>query len=196
MAKTRGRPRRRQPKPGERVSLGLRVTSRLKALLDQAAKDSGRSQSQEAEFRIELSFRDQDVLLEALQLIYGKEFAALLILLGDVMVRAGGLAASLNSENEEEARSSWWNNPYAFSVAAIAAKRGRERAAPGGEAIPTNRNYDGRALADRIMNIMIARGSTTPTMPANETLDWRCRNLGSFIDHMAASLDSQGRSET
>jgi hypothetical protein len=38
------------------VSLGLRVTAELKRKLDEAAANSGRSQSQEAELRLERSF--------------------------------------------------------------------------------------------------------------------------------------------
>ncbi len=53
-----GRPKR-QPKPGERVQLSLRVTPELKAELDEAANQSGRSQSQEAELRLERSFERQ-----------------------------------------------------------------------------------------------------------------------------------------
>lgn len=43
--------------PGVRNSLGLRVTAELKRKLDKAAALSGRSQSQEAEMRLEQSFR-------------------------------------------------------------------------------------------------------------------------------------------
>lgn len=50
-----GRPTK-PPSPGERVSLGLRVTADIKRKLDEAAEQSGRSQSQEAELRLERSF--------------------------------------------------------------------------------------------------------------------------------------------
>jgi hypothetical protein len=50
-----GRPKR-EPDPGERVKLGLRVTAEVKRKLDAAADANGRSQSQEAEFRLEQSF--------------------------------------------------------------------------------------------------------------------------------------------
>jgi predicted transcriptional regulator len=50
-----GRPTK-APLPGERVSLGLRVTAEIKRKLDEAAEKSGRSQSQEAELRLERSF--------------------------------------------------------------------------------------------------------------------------------------------
>ncbi|MBZ9710496.1 hypothetical protein LB543_27740 [Mesorhizobium sp. ESP7-2] len=56
--KKRGRPTK-APTPGERVSLGLRVTADMKERLDRAAAENGRSQSQEAEYRLERSFGDE-----------------------------------------------------------------------------------------------------------------------------------------
>ena len=50
-----GRPRK-EPEDGERVQLSFRVTPKLKRLLVGAADESGRSQSKEAEFRLERSF--------------------------------------------------------------------------------------------------------------------------------------------
>ena len=55
-----GRPTK-APKAGDRVSLGLRVTAEIKSRLDAAAMISGRSQSQEAELRLEQSFRDDGI---------------------------------------------------------------------------------------------------------------------------------------
>ena len=62
MAKTKkfgGRPREREPKPGERLHLGLRVSPSLKRKLERAAAQSTRSLSQEVEFRLERSFEMQ-----------------------------------------------------------------------------------------------------------------------------------------
>ncbi|RVC57680.1 TraY domain-containing protein [Mesorhizobium sp.] len=56
--KKRGRPTK-APTPGERVSLGLRVTAEMKERLDAEATKNGRSQSQEAEYRLERSFGDE-----------------------------------------------------------------------------------------------------------------------------------------
>ncbi|MFK0688012.1 TraY domain-containing protein [Mesorhizobium sp. IMUNJ 23033] len=53
----RGRPTK-PVEAGERASLGLRVTPSLKDRLEASAAASGRSQSQEAEFRLERSFAD------------------------------------------------------------------------------------------------------------------------------------------
>jgi hypothetical protein len=51
-AKRIGRPPK-APASGKRVSLGLKVRAEVKRLIDQAAQDSGRTQSQEAEALIE-----------------------------------------------------------------------------------------------------------------------------------------------
>lgn len=55
-----GRPRKTPL--GKRASLGLRVTAKIKRRLEKAADASGRTQSQEAEARIERTFRDDEIL--------------------------------------------------------------------------------------------------------------------------------------
>ena len=53
-----GRPlRATPPTPGERVPLSLRVTADIRTRLEEAALESGRSLSQEAEMRLERSIR-------------------------------------------------------------------------------------------------------------------------------------------
>src|SRR5215510_2758469 len=76
---------RGRPTVGERVPLGLRVTPDLKRKLDAAAEQSGRSQSQEAELRLEHTFDRQGLLSEVLTLAYGKRAADDLMLLGATM---------------------------------------------------------------------------------------------------------------
>jgi hypothetical protein len=56
-----GRPTR-EAKPGERVTLGLRVTADMKNRIEEQATKNGRSLSQEAEMRLERSF-DLETLL-------------------------------------------------------------------------------------------------------------------------------------
>ena len=73
-AKRRGRPTK-APTGSDRVSLGLRVTANIKKKLDDAAAASGRSQSQEAEIRLERSFEKQGLLTEVLTLAYGPQWA-------------------------------------------------------------------------------------------------------------------------
>src|SRR5262249_15179808 len=82
-----GAPPKREAEPGERFQLGVRVTAALKRKLDAAAEQSGRSQSQEAELRLEHTFDRQGLLSEVLTLAYGKEIAADLMLFGEMMRR-------------------------------------------------------------------------------------------------------------
>jgi hypothetical protein len=83
-----GRPGR-TPKAGERVSLGLRVTPEVKALLDAAAAQSGRSQSQEAELRLERSFDADNIVSEALTMAYGSDVAKIVKVMLPAMNSAG-----------------------------------------------------------------------------------------------------------
>jgi len=61
-----GRPTR-PPRPGERVTLGLRVSADMKRKLEKDAVKNGRSLSQEAEFRLERSY-DRDEIFTHLAL--------------------------------------------------------------------------------------------------------------------------------
>lgn len=124
--KRRGRPRK-EPTSGDRVSLGLRVTAQTKNRLDEAAVASGRSQSQEAEFRLDRSFDRQDLLQESLQLAYGAPMAQLLQAIGWVMSTAGPAAAveALGDKTGAErwliAKDKWATVPEGRSEAAEAA---------------------------------------------------------------------------
>ena len=129
----KGRPRKRAPKSGERVALGLRVTPETKKALDVAAKQSGRSQSQEAEIRIEQTLASERSLLEGLDLAYGPALAGLLLVAAEAMKEAGQ-HAGFASHVAQSAPKEWWQNPYSFDQAVQAANRIFERLKPGGDA--------------------------------------------------------------
>jgi hypothetical protein len=80
-----GRPRKHEPEAGEKLPLGIRVTPEMKARLEEIAAGSGRSQSQEAEYRLERSFEREGLLLEALALAFGETIAGTVLLLGAIM---------------------------------------------------------------------------------------------------------------
>jgi hypothetical protein len=63
-AKRRGRPSLPKGK-GKRHAIGLRATADLRRKLEEGARQSGRSLSQEAEFRLESSFKDDDRITES-----------------------------------------------------------------------------------------------------------------------------------
>jgi hypothetical protein len=71
-----GRPTKKAV-PGQKVTLGLRVSAEAKALLLHSAERHTRSISQEAELRIEQSIRNEDLLDEVLTLAYGQQLAGL-----------------------------------------------------------------------------------------------------------------------
>jgi len=150
MAK-RGRPTKKA-KPGTKASLGLRVTANVKDRLEHAAKLSGRTQSQEAEYRIERSFDRADLLPELLQAAYGDQCAGMLLLFGDILREATASADFLGNNTE------WPNgrlqNSYTFEVAekAVAELFGRL-------ASKTTANHD---LADMIKEGMRQLGWPDP----------------------------------
>jgi hypothetical protein len=130
-----GRPKRK-PKPGERVQLGLRVTPALKKNLDAAAEQSGRSQSQETELRLERSFDRQGLISDALELAFGREAGGLGLAVTAVMNVAGRSAAHWKAEGTgvpREKRVAWIDDPYAYDQAMRAAIAMLEQARPEGD---------------------------------------------------------------
>ena len=138
-----GRPR----KFGERVPLGLRVTTSLKAKLDSAAKESGRSQSQEAELRLEQSLESERTLYDALDLAYGPELTAVVLTLARALHFAGTQTAFV-SKFTLEGIEKWMSNPYAFDQAIRAVNVALEAFRPAGKVkIPQNKASDFGAAA-------------------------------------------------
>ena len=122
--KRMGRPTK-APRPGERVSLGLRVTADIKSKLDEAARHSARSQSQEAEFRLERTFADDDRL-------GGPRLVELLEAMASAMRITGQTAALAESDNEMN-QGQWLSLPYAFDQATKAALAVLKQHRPKGE---------------------------------------------------------------
>ena len=60
--KSGGRPLSRERKPGKKIHLGILVTPEMKRRIEEISAVTGRSQSQEAELRIEQSFWLDDLL--------------------------------------------------------------------------------------------------------------------------------------
>lgn len=118
MAK-RGRPTK-APAPGAKASLGLKVTASLKKRLEEAAEASGRTQSQEAEYRLERSFDRADLMWEVMELSYGREAAALILLVARAMTDAGRMSGYRHSPAGNE-RGAWIDDRFAYEQAQKAA---------------------------------------------------------------------------
>ncbi len=112
MAK-RGRPTKAPP-PGAKASLGLKVTASLKARLEQAAEASGRTQSQEAEYRLERSFERQDLLVDLLSTAFGQKPAGYMMLMmiafSDAGRAAGHLVDPVGTQLKDWTEDEWAKN--------------------------------------------------------------------------------------
>jgi hypothetical protein len=110
------------PKEREKATLGIRASAMLKRRLDDAAKVSARSLSQEAEIRLEASFSKEDLLSQVVALAYGRQLAGLLLMLGRVM-RGVGERCALDATHSFDAVDRWLEVPYAANQAISAATR-------------------------------------------------------------------------
>ena len=110
--------------PGKRVSLGLKVTSEMKDRIDRAAKKSGRTQSQEAELRLELSFLiDADVAQSPKLMAIGR-------LVPTAFGLAGARAAAERGHPGWEPRE-WMQDEYCYKSATLAVGQMLQSLAPG-----------------------------------------------------------------
>ncbi len=107
----KGRPTK-DAAPGTRASLGLKVTGDIKAKLDAAARANGRTQSQEAEARLEQTFREELLLPQILDAAYGRESAGLVLALAECIRGAANRAAMLCDGSHQK----WQDEPSIETV--------------------------------------------------------------------------------
>jgi hypothetical protein len=116
---------------GQRMSLGLKVTPQIKNALDAAAKANGRTQSQEAEARIEGSFKSEEYLSHAFDFAYGPKAAGLLMLIGRVANEVGHWA-EFQASTTAAGRADWLSNPTAFNAVRASILQVLDNRAPDG----------------------------------------------------------------
>jgi len=112
-----GRPKKTLA-PGARTQIGIRVGAEIKRLLDDAMTQSGRTQSQEAELRLEMSFQKERLLPQALELAYGRQPAALLMFIARAMSWSGRVTSITSSGGRFEAIADWPTDPASYDQAA------------------------------------------------------------------------------
>jgi TraY domain len=168
---------RGRPTIGERVPLSLRVTPQMKARLDEAAQESGRSQSQEAEIRLERSFVHGDLLGDVLSLAFGAQFAGLLFLLGIAMIDQG--------RRMTEGKGDWTSDSVAYDAAMSAAVRLLEYCRPdGSRASDSDRDVAVQWVDELIKDLKSGR--------ANEVLGrWRTDAIIALIDPIVTSMNKK-----
>ena len=130
--KKAGRKAARKAAPALRVPLGLRVTPEIKKRLDDAAKDNGRSQSQEAEMRLEHTFTATNAVLDALDLAYGRRLTGLLLAMAHAAQLTGTRAVFVSQQNVAGGED-WMSDPYAYDQAVKATQAILEAYRPAGK---------------------------------------------------------------
>jgi hypothetical protein len=138
--------RRGRPTVGERVPLGLRVTPELKRRLDAATRATGRSQSQEAEVRLERSFDRQDLITEVLSVAFDRPSAGIILAIGHLMHCAGSQHHALYLGDVQH----WTEDPAAFDDAVEAALTFLQAVKPRKGRRPRTEGQ-GQALADALI---------------------------------------------
>jgi hypothetical protein len=137
-AAKRGRPVK-SPAPGTKSALGLRVIPEVKSRLDELSRVVGRTQSQEAELRLETSFRLEDHLDQPLSLLLGGEDEATDVLraLAAAMAAVGPIAATYSAVPKSESfrQGYWFDDAYAASKAIAAAHAVLDLFAPDAAAV-------------------------------------------------------------
>lgn len=129
---------------GPRVMVGTRLSAELKQRIEEAMQQSGRSQAQEIELRLEQSFYKQALLGEALSLTFDERLAGIVLMVGLAMDRAGGNAArdivnhmsGRDDPIEDWIEDGWTGSGYAYDQALQAAIILLEALRPPGSPLP------------------------------------------------------------
>jgi TraY domain len=158
-AKRAGRPTK-QAEAGTKVSLGLKVTAETKTRLEKEATRSGRTQSQEAEYRIERSFDHVALLPDVLELAYGTELAGLLISIAEAMNEARLAGQIMSLEDHQR----WSDDAFSFDTVVVAAQAVFEALRPAGAIRNTPESTSaklGQAMAKHVLD-SLAEDSAHP----------------------------------
>jgi hypothetical protein len=169
-----GAPPLREPVEGERFKLGLRVTAPTKRRLNVAAVRSGRSLSQEAEMRLERTFERQDLLSEVLALHYGREVAALVMMVGRVASDTADISWRWPARNDKP--DTWLQDPDVYDQVAKGIHALLEGLRPTGKPIGIE-PHSGAAGVARANEMIEALSSTKRASPGYRDTALRVREL-------------------
>lgn len=111
--KRRGRPTTKG-REGEKSTLSIGASAALKARLQEGADRNGRSLSQEAELRLELSFEREELWAMALEADHGPRVAALMRMVQWTISDVGKFAGFFATQSSEGA-ANWIENPDAVA---------------------------------------------------------------------------------
>jgi hypothetical protein len=138
-AKAKGKRGRPPMKAGEakRASFNTRLRGALKSELEKSASDSGRSLSEEIEFRLEQSVQRQRALREMLELRFGSELARIL----DAGARDAAAEIRRITNGRVDVHASWIDTEATFNAARQAFENVFALVAPHAEKRPPRQSW-------------------------------------------------------
>jgi Arc-like DNA binding domain len=113
--------------------LKVRLSSGLRSRIEAAARSRGASLNAEVVTRLAHSFRDADMLTQALELAFGERTADLLLQLGKVMRDGGAVGESVSGNAPQP--DGWMANPVAYEGVTRGVSRLFERLRPAGDRV-------------------------------------------------------------
>lgn len=166
-----GRPAK-SPEGPKRANLKIRIHERTRAALETEAERNHRSLSEEAEARLEQSLQASGLVDEAFDLAFGRQCAAVVLMLADLM-RVASSHAAFKKTHTLAGVSGWVDVPYAFDMAKEAVDAVFEalypegdREAPKDGKIPGGPDFDelnkhlGAAFATGLLRAVAGEAST------------------------------------
>jgi hypothetical protein len=118
---------------GKRYPLNMRTTFEMRRQLERAATESGRSLAQEAEFRLDRSFVEEDFEKRLIREIFGDNEIYGIVRIIAIAMRDAGETAGFFDATPADGSFQWLDNPFAFDQAIRAATTVLEHLRPVGK---------------------------------------------------------------
>lgn len=159
MPRRAGNQRRRSPRVGKRYPLNMRTTFEIRSKLESAAAASGRSLTQEAEYRIDESFRTDEI-------IGGKEMRDIASLMIGAFNAAGAAADSADGYVSGEGEYNWRRDQFCYLHAAMAVIEALLVATPRGPLDPDQISLEIDVLTKRLKERLTTQWESFATRKA------------------------------
>ena len=152
--------RQRRPKDQKRIPLSMRITPETRDRLVAEAADNGRSITQEAELRLQQSFRDDRSLDQALDFKFGGDMMAALLLIEGAFRQAEVECAWAKDLAGQPGGANWATDPYVFDQTLRAMGRALETLRPPGDSAGPQKDEAGDDLSSLSASAGVRAAST------------------------------------
>jgi hypothetical protein len=150
----------------KKATLGIRASPELKLRLLAAGERNDRSLSAESEVRLEISFAIEETLDAALDLVFDRDVAALVLLLGKTVRETADLTGFFAANSGRK----WLDDPYTFEHVVQAIAEVLESLRPEGEITPPILQVGGDAL--KLMTGPVLARGLLDQLPGDQPPVW------------------------